>query len=1448
MALEAGTQKRVFSRYVRHHAEQAESVCILIKELEQQYPEASFRAAVCGSGGLNLANTLELPYIQEVVSSALAIHASNSSVRTAIELGGQDAKIIFFSDSDNTAFNISDMRMNGSCAGGTGAFIDEIATLLNIPPESFDSFARAGTNDYEISGRCGVFAKTDIQPLINQGVSREDIAFSSLHALAKQTIGGLAQGLEIKAPVAFLGGPIAFIPTLVDVFAKRLGLSEEDIIIPVSPETSVAYGAALSLELLFADDSAVINATKAEAMLLVKSTSRSKECSGKAQRFFANNEERESFNKRFKAMPIKQSDLLPGSEIRAYLGIDSGSTTTKLALISDEGELIDSFYAPNEGRPIEITTKALVAMRDKYQQAGVALTILGIGTTGYGELLFAKAFNADYHVVETVAHAHAAQTYVPDVSFLLDIGGQVMKAIWLDDGIITEIVMNEACSSGCGSFLESFAASLRIPVQNIASAAFASESPAELGSRCTVFMTSSIVSEQKNGKSPEDIMAGLCRSIVENVFTKVIRMSNLASLGDSIVVQGGTFKNDAVLRAFEQYLGKQVVRAPYPDLMGAIGVALLTKKNTEAHAGLNRTIDSGFIGFDALDDFSFTQEANLVCSQCANHCSRSVVYFSNGSSWVTGNRCARGEVVANAQSQSVKPKSTKQLNQEPDSSSAKVPNLFQIRERLLLQDYDYKKIAPRRKTTIGIPRVLLFWEALPFWKTLFLSLGFDVVLSGSSTRSLYERGLPFVTSDTVCFPAKLVHGHLMDLLDKKVDRIFMPSITTVESENLAKTSESMCAIVKGYPIVIRNSDNPESKGNVSFDSPLFHWYSKADREKQLTAYMQTTYGISAEDTIAAIAEGDTAEQTFKLQLESHGKAVLEAVERDGSFAIVLASRPYQNDSLVNHDIPRLFTEQGIPVLCVDSIPGLNEIDLSKSRLDITNNYHARMLSSALYAAQNPNLYYTQIVSFGCGHDACLTDEINRLMKGMARKTALVLKVDESDAWGSLKTRIRSFIEAINIERQQPKQWVRQELENPYPVKFSKREAKQHVVLVPNASQAFCRLMTAVFRKQGLRAEPLAIGRDEAIKLGKTYVHNDACFPAQILIGEALTALFSGKYDINTTTISMAKYVGCCRLTHYTAMLRKALDEAGFATVPILTNDDVDYHNLHPGFKLSTLSAARIAVVLPMIDILEELLRKIRPYETILGTAEQAFANALNRVIEALEKSGIRGARKGFKQAVKIMNDIAYDRRNLRSQVLIVGEYLLNFHPGANNDIEAYLEQGGFEVTQARMTDVIRKTYFSKQAQIKEYGVVKPLKERLWYEVVDKVFEFGHRVADAIALKHPLYTPATRLPELVKASDQIVHHSFDSGEGVLIPGEILHHAKLGCKSFLILQPFACMPNHVVGRGIIQRLKELHPDIQILPLDYDPDVSVANIENRLQMLIMNARLARELPATS
>lgn len=1431
VVLDPATHDVLFTRYQRHNAHQADTVRQLLEEAAGRFPDARFRVGVCGSGGRPIATVLGAHYVQEVVANAAAIRALYPQVRTAVELGGQDAKVIFFHyDEAAGKLQTSDMRMNGSCAGGTGAFIDEIAALLSVPADEFEQLAAQGKTVYSISGRCGVFAKTDIQPLLIQGAERADIALSTFHAIAKQTIGGLSQGLELTAPIIFEGGPLTFNPTLVKVFAQRLGLREEEIVRPEHPETIVARGTAIALDELFPGEKDSMTLSQALERLAA-APAQPQESAGTGKPYFASAEERNAFLRRHQSQLRSPVDATDRKVLRGYLGIDSGSTTSKFVFMDEQEQVTDTFYANNQGEPLRVVRQGLLALAEKYRKLGIRLEVLGLGTTGYGEQMLSQAFHADYHTVETVAHARGCRRFFPNATFLLDIGGQDMKAIWLKDGVVTNIMLNEACSSGCGSFLENFASTLGMPVDQVADAAFRSQAPAELGSRCTVFMNSTIINEQRNGKQPDDLMAGLCRSIIENVFTKVVRIANVSELGDTVVVQGGTFRNFAVLRALEEYLGREVTLAPYPGEMGALGAALAVKQEVEAHGYANGRC-SAFIGFEAVEQFQYVRESGVVCPHCANHCSRTILRFSDGGCYVTGNRCDRGAVVTeDAAAETVKP--------------APVPDLFHLRQELLFKKYPVSPVRENQKQTVGLPRVLEFWDSMPFWSTFFRALGYEVRYSHPSSRKQYESGLQYVASDTICFPAKLVHGHVLDLAKQGVDRIFLPYILHMPTENQGEKSPYVCPVIMGYSMVVRNFQDPEEHFSVAFETPVFHWFTQQDRKRQICQYAMEHCGATKGQAEEAYRQGAAVIEAFRRRLVEEGERVIAQTQKDGGFAVVLAGRPYHTDPLINHDLSRMFTRRGIPVLTVDSLPGLAEADLHQSRVEITNDFHARMLSGAMVTAQQPALEYVQIVSFGCGHDAILSDEIIRLLGEGSGKPPLILKVDESEAAGSLGIRVQSFIETVELRRaaQTEKTAQPDRLPEPYPVKYRKADRKLRTVLVPNISAPVSTLLSALLDREGIRAQALPVGGPEQIRVGKKYTHNDICFPCQMVVGELIDALQKGHYPEGSVAVGMAKLSCDCRMANYTPILRKALDSAGFADVPILTTDPGDTKGIHPGVSmLGARSVLLAAWAFSMLDILEDLCRKIRPYETVAGETNRVFQSCIED-IAAGSKEGLRKMIAAFRRSINAFRELHWDRSVRKPRVLVTGELLVTYHPGTNFHVEEYLERNGMETVLPRITYQFRKDFQAAISEIRDFGAhLAPYPFAL-----DSAVEGIQRYLERIAQTHPLYHKAARPQELYDTVRTIIPKTLTCGEGWLMAGEIAHYAVQGVRSFIILQPFGCLPNHVCGRGVTKRLKEWFPGVQILPLDLDPDTSYANVENRLQMLIMN-QTAEAMPAQS
>ncbi len=1436
------TTKLLHYSYQRHNAMQAKKVLELLTEAHSLFPDKIFKVAFCGSGGQPFAEATRSFFVQEVVANALAVRATNPETRVAIELGGQDAKVIFFEKDRTTGKLIaSDMRMNGVCAGGTGAFIDQVAELLRIKTEVFESYAARGSKVYEISGRCGVFAKTDIQPMLNQGVAKEDIALSSFHAIAKQTIGGLAQGMEIKPPVMFEGGPLTFNPTLVRVFKERLGLTDEQAIVPERSEVLVAWGAALSIGSMFIDKPCDYRQEGSLEALLHFNEKRASERTNKSDLFFKDEADLKSFLARHPMASPHYPRPNSGSVLNVYLGIDAGSTTSKLVLMDENEQVINGFYASNDGEPLAVLKRALVELTERYEEYGCKLNILGVGTTGYGEQLIAKAIHADYHTVETVAHATAAKHICPDVSFILDIGGQDMKAISVQDGVVTGIILNEACSSGCGSFIETYARSLGIQMEDIAELAFRAKNPSKLGSRCTVFMNSSIITEQRDGKQPEDIIAGICRSIIENVFTKVIRIRNLNTLGQHVVVQGGTFKNNAVLRAFEQHTGLTPIRPERPGEMGAIGIALLTKHFMEEKRKTNPELQTSFIGLETAKTFSWDNKPGQICQYCTNHCSRTIVTFSDGTSFVTGNRCERGEVTSDPNDPE-----TKKLVAEIHKKMLSVPDMIKRTNQLLVKDYAPAQLIPQSGKTIGIPRALEYWSSLPFWKAFFTSLGYNVVVSKQSDYKLFERGLHSVPSDTICFPAKLVHGHILDLIDKKVDRIFFPMLIALPSDHSKFKATAVCPVVQGYPSVCQNTDAPEKNYGVPMDQPIFHWFNTKMRTQQTIAWFHENWDIPKKILKKAIHEAEKALHTYKETLLLEGQKILDDVKAKNTFAVVIAGRPYHADTLINHNVASHFTAMGIPVITTESLPGVYDQNIPPAtRMEIKNSFHMRMLGATMIAANDPSIELVQIVSFGCGHDSILTDEMNRMLHTKSSKELLMLKLDEGDARGPVSIRVKSFIETVKSRREAqlaPKTNSNEVLFDP---PFTKQDKQKRTILIPNLSHPFSILASEYFNGLGFNTITLPLANKRAIELGKKFVHNDICFPAQVNIGENLLWLEEHpEIKQEDMAIGLAKNCENCRAGQYSVLARKALDEAGYTNVAMISTGS-DTKNMHPGFKVGLDFRLHMLWGLSVMDAIETMYRAIRPYEIHNGDTQKVYDKwipILMKELGQLPKSKIAYPKKVlalFDECVAEFNTIEADRSIRKPRVVLLGEILMNYHPSANGYIEDYLMNNGMEVYLPAMVDFFRVDEVVKKLKIKRGFSPSPLMQTLIGGLTAKVYTFAIETIQKRLMNFKFYEHHADCTELIHLVGDIIDPTYSTGEGWLIPGEILYNAEQGINSFIIVQPFACLANHISGRGLTKAVKEKYPHIQVLSLDYDPDTSFANIENRLQMLIINAR---------
>lgn len=951
----------LYKSYERHMSRVRSMAYEEIQALQHILAGNEISVAVTGSAGMGISKSTGLDFIQEVfaTSSAVSLHYPQTDV--VVELGGEDAKIIFLTGA-------TEERMNSTCAGGTGAFIDQMATLLNVTIDELDALSLQATDIYPIASRCGVFAKTDVQPLINQGAQKENIAASIYQAVVDQTIAGLAQGRELAGNVLFLGGPLSFQKGLQKAFVETLNLDEESTLFIDNARYFVAIGAAEYARL---QDKTY---SFEDLSKLLYQSSIAKEDFHSLPALFEDKKDYEEFVQRHQSSSVKRAEL-DGYNGRAYLGIDAGSTTTKMVLIDDNNQILFDYYSSNQGNPLDIVKDQLAII---YATAP-EIEIVSSAATGYGEDLMKQAFGIDHGVVETVAHYMAAKYFDPQVDFLIDIGGQDIKCFKIVDDNIDSLMLNEACSSGCGSFIETFATSLGYSVSDFAQLALASKKPVDLGSRCTVFMNSSVKQAQKNGALPEDIAAGLAISVVKNSIYKVIRATDPESLGQHIVVQGGTFLNDGVLRAFEMQVGRTVVRPEISGLMGAFGAALFCKALAEeAHA-------SSIITSKELAVFSHDSRT-VNCKLCTNHCLLTVSTFSNGQKLLSGNKCSR-------------PLEKKSKN--------KLPNLYEFKQNYLYQFKSHKGI---KDITIGIPLVLNFYDTLPFWFTFFKELGFSVEVSDQSTRDLYKKGQHTIPSDTVCYGAKLVHGHIFNLMVKNTDVIFYPATSYNISEGISDNNYN-CPVVAYYPEVVRS--------NIRFDKKtgfMFPYVSIHEEEvfiDRVVSYLQhLDPSIQRKDMERAEQEARTAYADFHKAVLEEGKKALTFSEENHTKALVLSGRPYHTDPEINHGIDRLATSLGFVVLSEDALPIVHDGIIH----NVLNqwSYHARMYNAARFIGDKQNIELVQLISFGCGLDAVTSDELREILH-RRDKLYTQIKIDEINNLGAVKIRLRSLI-AVMDER------------------------------------------------------------------------------------------------------------------------------------------------------------------------------------------------------------------------------------------------------------------------------------------------------------------------------------------------------------------------------------------------------------------------------------------------
>lgn len=1378
----------LFAKYERHFSDVKTATERVLREAEAVIGNQEMTMSITGSGGMGLADVLEIPFVQEVIACTRTVEEIIPETDVAIELGGEDAKITFFEGA-------LEQRMNGSCAGGTGAFIDQMAVLLKTDANGVNELAKNYKTIYPIASRCGVFAKTDVQPLINEGAAKEDIAASIFQAVVNQTIAGLAAGRKIKGNIAFLGGPLYFMSELRQRFIETLNIAPENVIFPENPQLFVAMGAAFYSE--------EADATSLEGLLHRLTTAEEGHLSPSdtLEPLFEDEADLADFRMRHGQAQAKEKSLAEHEGV-AFLGIDAGSTTTKVALIDDNGNLMYSFYGNNQGQPLETT---MTVLKDLYTKLPENVFIGKAAVTGYGEQLIQNALKVDIGEVETMAHYKAANHFQPGVDFILDIGGQDMKAMTIKDGALSSIQLNEACSSGCGSFIETFAKSLNYNVEDFAKAALKSKAPVDLGSRCTVFMNSKVKQVQKEGASVGDISAGLSYSVIKNAIYKVIKIRRPEELGEKIVCQGGTFYNEAVLRAFEMVTGREVVRPSIAGLMGAFGAALIALENYEIG---EKTETLSLAEID-----SFTAEKEFThCGLCENNCMLTVTMFSDGRQFITGNRCERGARIK-----------VKREDKKVNLVDYKYRRLFKYRPLR-------KKEAVRGE--IGIPRVLNMYENYPLWHTFFSDLGFRVKLSPRSNKELYEQGMETIPSDTACYPAKIAHGHIQALIDGGVPMIFYPGVVFERQESKEADNHFNCPIVQSYPDVIRNNVDDIREGKVDYRNPYLNLANEASVAAVLGRCFQDL-GITQEEINKALHHAYEELEAFKEDVRQKGEETLLMLNQKSERGVVLSGRPYHLDPEINHGIAEVITQEGFHVLTEDSVSHLSDV----GNLRVVNQwvYHSRLYAAARVVAKSKNLELVQLNSFGCGLDAVTTDQVEEIMEQYG-KIYTVLKIDEGSNLGAIRIRLRSLKAAVNERDKSNFQPVKR-FEEPEKIVFTKEMRKKHTLLLPMLSPIHqSGLFDIALEASGYNVVCLPAMDREAVNVGLKFVNNDSCYPAIISIGQLVEALQSGEYDLNNTSVMMSQTGGGCRATNYIPLLRKALNDAGFPQVPVVSvslgNKGVESN---PGFKYTLPMLKRIVVAILYGDLFERVVYRTRPYELEKGQIDALHAEWLKKVESNVRNGSLTIFNRNMKKIIKDFDTVPISNE-VKPKVGVVGEILVKYSPTANNDIVRLLEEEGAE---AVVPDLIGFMNYSLYNQIWKYdNMGMPKKNKNIAEMAIKLIEVVEKPMDKALRASERFTGIHSIYQLAEDASKILSIGNHTGEGWFLTGEMIDLLKTGVNNIVCMQPFGCLPNHVVGKGVIKELRHQYPKSNIAAIDYDPGVSIVNQLNRIRLMMATA----------
>ena len=1380
--------KLLFADYKRHFANIQETLADLLREGEEKLGALTVEPVITGSGGLTLSKHLDIPFVQEVVAVATSLKDYAPQTDVAIELGGEDAKIIYFTGG-------IDQRMNGICAGGTGSFIDQMASLLQTDASGLNEYAKNYKAIYPIAARCGVFAKTDIQPLINEGATKEDLSASIFQAVVNQTISGLACGKPIRGNVAFLGGPLHFLPELRAAFIRTLNLGPDQIIAPDHSHLFAAIGAAMNSD----------PKTTASLHDLIERLSHGIKMDFEVKRMeplFTDEADYEDFKTRHASHDVKKGDLAT-YEGNCYLGIDAGSTTTKVALVGEDGSLLYRFYSNNNGSPLATAIRAMQEIHDQLpEKAQIAYSC----STGYGEALLKSALMLDEGEVETISHYYAAAAFEPDVDCILDIGGQDMKCIKIKDGTVDSVQLNEACSSGCGSFIETFAKSLNYSVQDFAREALFAKNPTDLGTRCTVFMNSNVKQAQKEGASVADISAGLAYSVIKNALFKVIKITNASDLGKHVVVQGGTFYNDAVLRSFEKISGCEAVRPDIAGIMGAYGAALIARERYDA----SKT--TTMLPIDKI--LSLTYKTTMArCQGCTNHCVLTINRFDGGRQFVTGNRCERG-LGGNKQKKDI-------------------PNLFDYKYHRM---FDYEPLtadlAPRG--TVGIPRVLNMYENYPFWAVFFKELGYRTVLSPKSTRQIYELGIESIPSESECYPAKLAHGHIEWLIRQGLTYIFYPCVPYERNETPEAGNHYNCPMVTSYAENIKNNVESLTDHKVHFRNPFMAFTNEEILTKRLVEEFTKDQAIPEKEIRAAAHKAWQELIASRQDMEKKGEEVIAWLKETGHHGIVLAGRPYHVDPEINHGIPELITSYGFAVLTEDSVSHLGRVDRP---LIVTDQwmYHSRLYEAASYVKTQPNLDLIQLNSFGCGLDAVTTDQVNDILT-RSGKIYTLRKIEEVNNLGAARIRVRSLIAAIRVRemRHYHKPIVSSAYSRVY---FTKEMKKNYTILCPQMSPIHFDLIEPAVRSCGYNLEVLQNSDRTAIDTGLKYVNNDACYPSLIVVGQIMDALLSGKYDLEHTAVIMSQTGGGCRASNYIGFIRRALERAGMPQIPVISLN-ANGMETNPGFKITLplLTKAMQAVVYG--DLFMRVLYATRPYEAKAGSANALHEKWKAICIKSLQKHSLSMAE--FNRNIRgIIHDFdELPRRDVQKpRVGIVGEILVKFSPLANNHVVELLEAEGAEAVMPDLLDFLLYCFYNSNFKADNLGGKRSTAHLCNMGI--SLLEYFRRTCRRELERSTHFLPPARIQDLASMAKHYVSLGNQTGEGWFLTGEMLELIHSGTTNIICTQPFGCLPNHIVGKGVIKGLRASHPEANIIAVDYDPGASEVNQLNRIKLMLSTAQ---------